>query len=533
MPNVKRRWLALFGLAIPALILPRPAPAQDPPPPAVTRPTGPVTPVATAAEFDAPTGTIVDTRWKSGVPMGGIGVGKIEMMSDGSFAHFTNNHNWDRPYPWAKGAFAAVWTQAAGKASVARLLRLTSPDEYAAVSNIAHTRMQGLFPRAQFAFRDDALPVQVHLSAFSPLVPHDIKDSSLPVVSFAYTLTNPGKNSVRASVLLAWPNLLGWGGRDKGPYQKTPIVYDSTAGNTQTPTRAGGLLGLRYATTQSYTDYQQNTVGEYYLGVHAQPGVAVTTCPAWDTAAATPAFWTGFAQTGQLSAVPAAGQNPAGAVAAQVTLAPGQSRTVRFVLAWAMPHFLMTRNNVLQPDGTKHDVTTDMGHYWQNWFGSAVEIAAYADANSARLARRHRGLAELSAAVQPALLAQAEDYQLRVSDCHQHRPDKERHVRDPGKPSGHGGRDRHHGSALAAHTFYTALFPEIDRAELELFALCQPPDGQNPHMDGNLYHVHRATRMCCTASPAGLICPARGRCKWRRCTAGPGTNHFSREWRRT
>jgi len=463
--------------------------AQEPPPPAVTRPTGPVTAAATAAEFEAPTGTIIDTRWKSGVPMGGIGVGKIEMMSDGSFAHFTNNHNWDRPYPWAKGAFAAVWTQAAGGQSVARMLRLASPEEYAGVPNIAHARMQGMFPRAQFGFRDDALPIQVHLSAFSPLVPHDVKDSSLPVVSFVYTLTNPGKQSVRASVLLAWPNLLGWGGRDKGPYQKTPIIYDSTTGNTQTPAIAGALSGLRYATTQSYTDYQQNTVGEYYLGVHQQPGMSVTTCPTWDAAAPTPAFWTGFAQTGRLAALPASGQTPAGAVAAQVTLAPGQSRTVRFVLAWAMPHFLMTQDKVPLPSGGTHAVTTDAGHYWQNWFGSATDIASYADANNARLARD-------TAAWQSYLTKSNLPFWLKLKTINCAFPivtntvlTKDGKFAIQESPLVMAGATGTMDQRLAAHTFYTALFPEIDRAELELFAQCQPPDGQIPHMDGNLYHV--------------------------------------------
>lgn len=489
MLNVNRHHLALFALAARLLLPALPARAQEPPPPAVTRPTGPITPIATAAEFEAPTGTIIDTRWKSGVPMGGIGVGKIEMMSDGSFAHFTNNHNWDRPYPWAKGAFAAVWAQAAGNSTVARLLRLTSPEEYAGVSNIAHTRMQGLFPRAQFAFRDDGLPVQVHLSAFSPLVPHNIKDSSLPVVSFAYTLTNPGKQSVRASVLLAWPNLLGWGGRGKGPYQKTPIVYDGTTGNTQTPAMAGALSGLRYTTTQSYTDYQENTVGEYYLGVRKQPGITITTCPSWDTAVSTPAFWPGFAQTGQLASLPPSGQNPAGAVAAQVTLAPGQSRTVRFVLAWAMPHFLMTQDKVPLPQGGTHAVTTDQGAYWQNWFGSAADIAAYADANTARLAQD-------TAAWQAYLQKSNLPFWLKLKTINCAFPivtnsvlTKDGKFAIQESPLVMAGATGTMDQRLAAHTFYTALFPEIDRAELELFAQCQPPDGQIPHMDGNLYHV--------------------------------------------
>lgn len=467
-----------------------PCVAQEPPPPAVTKPTGPVTQTATAAEFDAATGAIVDTRWKSGVPMGGIGVGKIEVMSDGSFAHFTNNHNWDRPYPWAKGAFAAVRVQAGTDAPVSRVLRLSSLDEYAGIASIAHTRMQGLFPRAQMTFQDDALPVRVRLSAFSPLVPHDVKDSSLPVVTFAYTLTNPGRKPVRASVLLAWPNLLGWGGRDHGPYQKTPIIYESTTGNAQTPATAGALSGLHYTTTQSYTDYQENTVGDYFIGAHREAGVTVSTCPNWDADASTPAFWQGFTQTGQLTAVPGEAKSPAGAVAAQVSLLPGQSRTVRFTLVWAMPHFLMIRDVADAPPSTaKHSVTTDAGHYWQNWFSDAPEIAAYADANYARLS-------EGTTAWQTYLQKSNLPFWLTLKTINCAFPivtntvlTKDGKFAIQESPLVMAGAVGTMDQRMAAHTFYTALFPEVDRAELELFALCQQDSGQITHMDGNLYHV--------------------------------------------
>lgn len=49
------------------------------------------------AEFDSSTGQIRDARWRSGVPLGGIGCGAIELLTDGAFGNATTNHNWDRP----------------------------------------------------------------------------------------------------------------------------------------------------------------------------------------------------------------------------------------------------------------------------------------------------------------------------------------------------------------------------------------------------------------------------------------------------
>jgi len=36
-------------------------------------------------------------RYESGVPLGGIGAGKIEFCADGRFTNVTTNNNWDCP----------------------------------------------------------------------------------------------------------------------------------------------------------------------------------------------------------------------------------------------------------------------------------------------------------------------------------------------------------------------------------------------------------------------------------------------------
>ena len=337
MPMLTRRTLHLILCLAALLPLARPAPAQVPVAPAQA-------PAAPPAHFEPATGTIVDARWKSGVPLGGIGVGKIELLSDGSFGNFTTNHNWDRPYGWAKGAFAALRVQAEGGKPVAKLLRLTSADEYGGVANVAHTRMQGWFPTARMDYTDPDLPIQVQLNAFSPLIPHDPKNSSLPVACLSYTLTNPTGQTVKTNLLLAWPNLLGWGGR-------VGVAWDDLSGDTQTGAKAGALTGLRYATTQSYPDQHQDVVGEWFVGAGGERGTKVTTCANWDAADKTPAFWADFAATGRLNAGAGVAKNPAGAVSAETTLAPGQSRTVRFVVAWAMPHQItMQKRTAYGPD---------------------------------------------------------------------------------------------------------------------------------------------------------------------------------------
>ncbi|MEO7719686.1 MAG: GH116 family glycosyl-hydrolase [Capsulimonas sp.] len=573
--------------------------------------------------FEPATGTIVDARWKSGVPLGGIGDGKIELMTDGSFGNFTNQHNWDRPYKWAKGAFAAVRVQAADGAPVARILRLQKGEEYTGLTNVQHTRMQGWFPRAQIDYSDEALPVKVRLEAFSPLIPHDAKNSSLPVAFLDYSVTNTTQKTVKASMLLSWPNLLGWGGR-------VDTKWDDLGGNSQDPAHAGALQGLRFSTSQSYTDQRRNVLGEDFVGVRSDSGLTVSNCASWDAATATPAFWSGFERTGKLQSAGSNPAQPAGAVAAEATLKPGETRVFRFRVAWAMPQMITVQNRavvsketapsktdvgavtdtdggsrwgtgramqagdnlvvalgrsvtpssimidsggagtdyarglrvevspdakswkevavktademkgasqtialtpaagkylrltnlgtdtfywwsvygmkiqapgsaeplMLAPDAvtanlikTTTVVTEDVGHYWKNWWNSAGEIAAYADKNEDTLLKQTRSWQD------PVLQSSLPFWmKLKLINCAFPMFSNTILTKDGRftvleSPIDMGGALGTMDQRMASHAFFTAFFPELDRAELEMYATCQQTDGRITHFDGNVHEV--------------------------------------------
>jgi len=284
-------------------------------------------------DFDPDTGVITSERWRSGVPLGGIGVGKIELLTDGALGYFTINHNWDRPTGVVRGCLAAVFADD-GERRAARILRLASEEEYQGVSNVEATQYRGWFPEASVRFSDSALPVSVTAYAWSPLIPHDPKDSSLPVACFEYTLTNPGERPTTAVVALSWENLLGWGGR-RG------LEWDSVEGNRQREWQRHGLRGLLFTTDQRYEDQRQNVVGEYVLAAEGSPDIEVTALPSWDASGASIPFWAEFAADGSLrAATPERVKRPAGAVAARTQIAPGQSRTLRFWFVWHMPNHI-------------------------------------------------------------------------------------------------------------------------------------------------------------------------------------------------
>jgi uncharacterized protein (DUF608 family) len=293
--------------------------------------------IASAARgaFDVETGRIVDETWKSGVPLGGIGCGKIEIITDGSFGYYTGNHNWDRPTGVLKGAVAAVYADA-GNVKGARLLRLKTNNEYGDVENVAGVEYVGWFPTAEVKYNDAALPVKVEMLGWSPLIPHNSEDSSLPVAVLRFKVANPEKQPARAVIAMAWPNLIGWGGH-RG------VEWNDLKGNTQTAMEEGQLAGLIYS-RQGKTEHP-NVDGTYLLAA-VKDGCEVRTLPMFDAAAEKLAWWGRFKADGGLDdatsddgkRLPIVAKQPAGVVAAEVKLAPSEVKTVEFVLVWHFPH---------------------------------------------------------------------------------------------------------------------------------------------------------------------------------------------------
>jgi len=247
-------------------------------------------------------------RWRSGVPLGGLGCGKIELLTDGAFGNFTCNHNWDRPTALVRGSFFALHD--AGRTT---LLRLKRHGEYDRpnLRNVPEVEYNGLFPRATVRF--GGLPVEIELEAFSPLIPHNIDDSALPVAFFTFRLRADQKKTV--SLLFSWENLLGCGGRkqfawtDRSGNRHEPISLALGSHDGPVENRSHNWTGLRFTTTPGKPE---NVTGEYLVLSDGR----TTPVEHWD--------------------------DQAGMIAREVALTPSQTTVVRFMVVWFLPQHIVT-----------------------------------------------------------------------------------------------------------------------------------------------------------------------------------------------
>lgn len=165
--------------------------------------------------------TIITTKTHdSGIALGGIGTGSVELFPDGEFHQWqiANQPRWaevcgDRKVDDGEGSTGALsfWvrTETESTAPIVRKLGMkTEPEDftylmYAWNKPVEKIVFNGRFPVCDLTYEDSALPVDVSMRAISPFVPHHTADSAVPGFYLDFTLTNPSEKTVTVSLLSA------------------------------------------------------------------------------------------------------------------------------------------------------------------------------------------------------------------------------------------------------------------------------------------------------------------------------------------
>jgi len=159
----------------------------------------------------------------SGVPLGGIGTGSVEIHPDGLFHewHMFNVGQWNPGSPCECGEAMGpedlvfmVRTKDASGQVVARYLALREQlhDLYclAWARSVAAIRFEGTFPVAKLVYEDPALPVEIEAEVFSPFVPLDSRTSGTPGFYVHFNVTNLTDSPVEVSIMGVMKNAAGW-----------------------------------------------------------------------------------------------------------------------------------------------------------------------------------------------------------------------------------------------------------------------------------------------------------------------------------
>lgn len=276
-------------------------------------------------------------------PLGGIGAGCVSLGGWGQlrdfewfnrpakglmFNHtfFTIHARWGRDgsESWAGAAQGrGEWNECAGAGDgVPRF-------DGSGLPRLGRASFASYFPFARVEFEESPLPLRAALEAWSPFIPHEPDDSSLPAALFHFLFRNPpgARGAVDLTLFANLENKLGW---------------PETGGGRIEALREPGLAGLVMSTRRHAPDSPR--FGTLAL---LTPHSAVSLQTHWIRGAwfdSLQRFWD-HARRGVLeeNEAPAEREDGTdiGSIALRVRLRPGESARLPVWLIWHLPNFEM------------------------------------------------------------------------------------------------------------------------------------------------------------------------------------------------
>jgi len=320
-------------------------------------------------------------------PLGGIGTGSVGLAGNGRLVDW---EIFNRPNKNSHNGFSffALRAESGGQMRVAKVLQgdLHPPftgtgtanfhgfgfgpdrETLAGLPHFRETRFTGEFPCANVEFLDEELPLTVHLTAWSPFIPLNDFDSSLPVAMFEYTVKNTSAEVLDVSVV----------------------------GNLTNPAQRGAVNeyvdGGRFKLMRLHTDGVDESAPEFGEVTLSTDGDEVDRQSYWFRGGwfdSLTVFWNDFSRPGpfreRLYGVPREASpgyhstHPldVALLSQNQTLAPGETGVFRFLITWHYPNCV----NYWNPGAERQDDPVRFPrwtNYYATVFDHGVASATYA-----------------------------------------------------------------------------------------------------------------------------------------------------------
>jgi uncharacterized protein (DUF608 family) len=178
---------------------------------------------------------------ESGIALGGIGCGSVELFPDGEFHRWqiANEPRWaernnEKHVDDGESSTGALsfWVRTEDNANVIvrKLGMKTDSDDFTYRmftwnKPVEKITFDGRFPVCDLTYEDSALPVRASMHAVSPFVPHNTDDSATPGFYIDINITNPTERDITVSVLSSIePNFCNDGGCINSKFEDNDTV---------------------------------------------------------------------------------------------------------------------------------------------------------------------------------------------------------------------------------------------------------------------------------------------------------------------
>ena len=282
--------------------------------------------------------------------LGGIGTGNISLDQNARLCDF---ELWNKPNKGFRNAytFFAVRTESEAGEVKAKALesQLAPPFDFShgahawdvgGLPRFRDSEMTGNYPFVNFKLTDKNMPVEACLEAFTPFIPLNTDDSSLPVMIMRYSIKNLTDEKLKVSVSGSMSNLCNMNNRDIW----TKPLYDGRGINRYVQReKFCGINFLPQGKTESDLDYIEMA----FLTTETE---GVSYMDEWNEGAwwdGIQDFWNDFTDDGELTPgrklrgkgnrMHKSNTNIA-SLCVKKEIAPGETAEYEFIISWYHPN---------------------------------------------------------------------------------------------------------------------------------------------------------------------------------------------------
>jgi non-lysosomal glucosylceramidase len=294
-----------------------------------------------------------DGPWH-GMPLGGFGAGCLGRSSAGDFNlwHIDGGEHLFATLPACQ---FAVFESTIGQSQAYALSTTSAPGSWstypASTAEQSTGTYQALYPRSWFCY-DNVLRSTLTCEQFSPILPDNYRETSYPTAVFDWTAHNPTAEPITIAILLSWQNTAGWFRNtlaspevrvraDGSPIYEYKSAWGQSVGSSNSRLIADESIGIVMSNDRG-SELSQEGDGQWCIATQPQAGLEVFVNDRWNPAGDGAELWASFAANGSIpenqdETAAIEGEQIAGAIAVRVTLAPGETRHIPFVLTWDFP----------------------------------------------------------------------------------------------------------------------------------------------------------------------------------------------------
>ncbi|XP_068244667.1 non-lysosomal glucosylceramidase [Palaemon carinicauda] len=309
--------------------------------------------------------TMMHGKQMYGVPLGGIGSGTIGRGFRGEFCRYQIVPGIYEYHTVMANQFIVTIRDPKGNTLYQKVLSTHSkPKKYLGAWDWGFSGADGLYcglyPRSWTVYNIKEQSIRLICRQISPVIPHNYKDSCLPIGVFVWNIENHNSEPRDVSITFTFKNGTG------GSCDRNGECWSETFEKHSEDNKVKGVV--LHQTLRSLNL-------RYCLAIREQPSVSASCCPGFDPLSPGDLIWNDLKRDGELEPTEAVltktkkGEEMAIAVCGKCSVSSKSSGSLEMALTWDMPQI------VFKSRGMTHT------RRYTRWFGdeqvAAQEMAAY------------------------------------------------------------------------------------------------------------------------------------------------------------